>query len=221
VKRRGQAPKSAALARASAALLCVGAVLSCTPANPRRQLPAELAPPRATVDEGHPGSMRLHATWEGMPGDAGSADLWLLGKQTAAWATRWKLVSEATESIDAAYFIIETDPFGLAFLGLLQRKAREGVKVRLLVDGRGSVALTTPLAGLDYLHELIEAGDVEVKLFNPVAARLPETLISMSAIPVSSSSHQKLLIVDRKVAVTGGRNVSLPYFADYREFAKA
>lgn len=201
--------------RTSAALVLASAALCCAPQQ-RRGPPA-----RARVAAEHAPRSDVHEAFAELRGDAGLADVWLLSGNAEAWATRWKLISEAKTSIDAAYFIVANDPLGLAFIGLLRRKAAEGVKVRLLIDGRGSAELASPLAGIDFLNELQEVGDVEVRIYNPMAARLPEALARMKAAPVGASTHFKLLIVDREVAVTGGRNVSRKYFSDPRDFPQA
>ena len=54
-----------------------------------------------------------------------------------AWAARWRLIESADESVDVVTFILYDDVFGRAFLGLLARKADQGVRVRLLVDATG------------------------------------------------------------------------------------
>ncbi|MGE5856216.1 MAG: hypothetical protein ACM34C_06575, partial [Syntrophaceae bacterium] len=62
----------------------------------------------------------------------------LLGGNSEAWAARWRLVAEARESLDVSYFILHEDIFGLSFLGHLLHKAREGVRMRVLLDGLGT-----------------------------------------------------------------------------------
>ncbi len=138
-----------------------------------------------------------------------------------SWAARWELVADARESIDASYFIVEDDIYGAAFLAHLYVKARQGVRVRLLLDGRGSVALTLPLFGRDLLQELAETGNAEVWVFNPPMPQLVRSLWERSFLPMSSGTHQKTLVVDGQLALTGGRNLSRAYFGAAAEAPEA
>ncbi len=57
------------------------------------------------------------------------------------YATLLTDIKLAKENINVQYFIIKDDPVGNRLLDLLTEKAREGVKVRLLMDAMGSVAI--------------------------------------------------------------------------------
>lgn len=141
----------------------------------------------------------------------------LITDNPTSWAARWDLLADARKSIDASYFIVEDDVFGAALLGHLFVKAQQGVKVRLLIDGRGSVPLTMPLFGRDTLQELVETGNAEVWVFNPPATQVMRSLWERSLLPVSAGTHQKILVVDDTLAMTGGRNVSRVYFSTLEE----
>ncbi|MBF0407555.1 MAG: phosphatidylserine/phosphatidylglycerophosphate/cardiolipin synthase family protein [Candidatus Riflebacteria bacterium] len=132
----------------------------------------------------------------------------LLVKNEAAWYTRWKMVEEARESIDTTYFIIKDDVFGLSFLGLLRTKALEGVKIRLMVDSR-----TTVWGGFltDKLQELAGLPNVQVKFYNSVSKEFFALFKDLRN--VIASNHDKIIIVDKKLAIIGGRNIAADYFA--------
>lgn len=136
----------------------------------------------------------------------------LITDNPTSWAARWEMLADAKKSIDVSYFIVEDDVFGASFLGHLYVKAKQGVKVRLLIDGRGSVPLTLPLLGRDTLQELVETGNFEVWIFNPPVPQVLRSLWERSFLPISAGSHQKILVVDDQLAMTGGRNVSRAYF---------
>ncbi len=136
----------------------------------------------------------------------------LIVDNPVSWVARWELMADAQHSIDASYFIVEDDVFGAAFLGHLYVKALQGVKVRLLIDGRGSVSLTLPLLGRDMLQELAGTGNVEVYVYNPPVSQVLRSLWERSLLPVSSGTHQKILVADDTLAMTGGRNLSRAYF---------
>jgi phosphatidylserine/phosphatidylglycerophosphate/cardiolipin synthase-like enzyme len=157
----------------------------------------------------------LRGAWLEMQGSHVDAGATLLADNATAWAARWEVLSTATATIDASYFIVEDDAFGMAFLGKLLEKAEEGVAVRLLVDARGSEPLTRNAR--DFLQELVQSGGVDVRIFNPPLSQLFAALVDRSVVPVASGTHNKILIVDDVIAVTGGRNVSRLYFSTLNE----
>lgn len=159
----------------------------------------------------------VSAAFAALPGPGEDSRIVYLSDNSESWAMRWQLVHDAAQVVEADYFLVEADTFGLAFLGLLLDRAHAGLTVRLIVDGRGSIALTTPGLGREYLQELAAEPTATVGVYNPVPARLLESLAALDALPVASSTHQKLLLIDRRVAVVGGRNIADPYFADRRD----
>lgn len=141
----------------------------------------------------------------------------VLDDNALAWAARWELITGADRRIDLATFIYDQDVFGLALLGALTERASAGVQVRLLLDGRGSLAMTSPLLGRDYLQELAATGHADIHVYNPPLNELVGALIRMDAVQLSAGNHNKLLIVDNALAVTGGRNVNSHYFGALNE----
>ena len=101
------------------------------------------------------------------------------------------LVSSAKDHVHAQFFILDADVVGKRFIQALAAKAREGVRVRLLLDAVGS---WRALRGI--VRPLREAG-------GEVAAFLP-------AFPFHRRwsahlrNHRKLLIADGRKAFTGG-----------------
>ena len=136
-----------------------------------------------------------------------------------AWYARWHIINSAKKSIVTTYFIVDKDVFGMSFLGLLLKKAKEGVKVRLMMDARGSKDLSHKLLGQDYLQELLEVPGVEIKVYNP----LSPNFIKMFGNPrhVVSSNHDKIIIADNDYVMTGGRNIEMNYFVDRADFERA
>jgi phosphatidylserine/phosphatidylglycerophosphate/cardiolipin synthase-like enzyme len=101
-----------------------------------------------------PERVSLRRTFETM-GPGGAADATALDDSADAWAMRWRLLAEARQTIDATYFIVENDVFGLAFIAHLYMRAQQGVQVRLVLDGRGSAPFALPFLGLDEVQELV------------------------------------------------------------------
>lgn len=150
---------------------------------------------------------------------ADPSDVRLLYDNSKAWYTRWKLVNEARRSIDIQYFIVDKDIFGLALQGALLRKAREGLKIRFMMDARGTKGFTRKLMGQDFVQELVTYPNVEVKVFNPVHENLVTFILDPRKL--MASNHDKILVVDGEYAVVGGRNISSHYFVDAEDMPTA
>jgi len=143
----------------------------------------------------------------------------LITDNPESWYARWYMLSTAKRSIDITYFIVKDDIFGKSFLGLLIKKAKEGVKIRLMMDARGSVELTHKIMAQDFLQEVLETPGIEVKVYNPAASNL----LKMFSKPANMvcSNHDKIIIVDNDWVMTGGRNIEMVYFADPADYGKA
>ncbi len=108
-------------------------------------------------------------------------------------------IENATTSIDILYFIIKSkDEIGKKLISLLADKARQGVKVRLIYDAIG--CLSTQMRDF---NEIKKAGG-EVYRFLPT--------MTGSFLYVNYRMHRKMVIIDGKIAYTGGINVGDEYF---------
>jgi len=143
------------------------------------------------------------------------AKVQLITDNMQAWYARWYMLSQAKRTIDITYFILDDDPFGRAFLGMLLKKAREGVRIRIMLDARGVKMFTRSLVGQDYIQDLMEEGNVECRTFRPLLKNLVEFFGSTRSI--FASNHDKLIIVDSEWVITGGRNVAAHYYLDPRD----
>ena len=165
-----------------------------------------VAPPRAPVS--------TKVAFEALAAPGGPAKARMLSDGLDAWNARLEMIEAAKTSLDASYFILEKDPYGYAFLGALLKKQMEGVKVRLSTDAMadtfGTHGFKMPLRGKDYLQELVNHG-AEAYVYHPVHTRITDALKGEYA-PLASN-HDKILVADGKVGITGGRNVAQDYFA--------
>jgi cardiolipin synthase len=109
-------------------------------------------------------------------------------------------VGAAKSSINLETYIFDQDPIGLQFADLLIDKRKQGVIVNLMYDSVGAMA--TPA---EFFQRMKDAG-VNVLAFNPVnpAKRIGKW-------ELNNRDHRKLLVVDGKVAFTGGINISSTY----------
>lgn len=147
-----------------------------------------------------------------MLGDVAAAKtrIRLITENVDGWTARWDLLERAKQSLDITYYVFKGDIFGKSFLGLVLKKADLGVKVRLMVDGFGARPIVT--TGLDYLKVLQAHPNVEVRVFNP-KVDLPRRLLK-GLKTVVAANHDKILLVDGRAGITGGRNIGWHYMAD-------
>lgn len=179
---------------------------------------------------------KLQLAFESIPLVSTDIPVELLNDNPTAWYNRWHSMTSARETLDVASFIVAPDIFGKAFLGLLLKKAKENVKVRLLIDVRGSPELSVGyLKGIigvhPYLQALVNAG-ITVGMFNPpyksaeniknlIDGLINGVLKTTDIKFIEASDHDKIVIVDRSLNITGGRNVQNFYFFDPADNAEA
>jgi len=118
----------------------------------------------------------------------------------ATYAAMFKAIQNARDHINLETFTFEDDEVGRGFADLLLQKQSEGVQVNLIYDSLG--CLYTPAA---FFQRLSHAGinALEYNPINPVKAREKWIL--------AYRDHRKILVVDGKVAFTGGVNISNVY----------
>lgn len=106
----------------------------------------------------------------------------------------------ATSSINLETYIFDQDQIGNEFADVLIEKQRQGVAVNIMVDAVG--ALATPAAFFDRMR----AAGIRVLIFNPV-----NPAKAKGNWDLNNRNHRKLMVVDGRVAFTGGINISSTY----------
>ncbi len=99
-------------------------------------------------------------------------------------------LQRARETIDMEYYIFASDRTGRLFADILGRKARQGLRVRLIVDGYGSRSLSAKL------RKVLETSGVELQ---------SHTLLR------HGRYHRKMAIIDGSIAHIGGINIADRY----------
>src|SRR5262245_28533559 len=126
-----------------------------------------------------------------------------------AFLERAALVESAERSIDAQYYIWNSDATGTYLARRIRAAADRGVRVRVLLDDINVAGRDPLLARLD------EHANVEIRIFNPFArrsgaGRMLNFLGDFSRL--NRRMHNKSFTVDGSVAIIGGRNIGDEYF---------
>ena len=114
-------------------------------------------------------------------------------------------LEQAERYIFVEYFIIEEGMFWNSVLDVLERKAAQGVEVRVIYDDIGSL-FTLPA---DYNRRLEQRG-IHCRVFN--------RLVPVVSLRQNNRDHRKYLIVDGKIAFTGGINMADEYINVKKRF---
>jgi cardiolipin synthase A/B len=110
----------------------------------------------------------------------------------------FKDIRRAKEYIHIQYYIIKNDNLGKKLIDELTKKAKEGVKVRVLYDDLGSRGLPKRL-----FKEFRAAGGL-VEVFFPSKFRFIN-------LRMNYRNHRKLVIIDGKIGYVGGFNIGDEY----------
>ncbi len=107
-------------------------------------------------------------------------------------------LEHAKDHIHFQYYILRLDHLGTRILDVLVRKAKQGVKVRVLFDDIGSRGLRKK-----HLRELTEHGG-EVEAFFPSTMPLINPRLNYR-------NHRKIVVIDGRIGYVGGFNVGDEY----------
>lgn len=123
----------------------------------------------------------------------------------SAYDAKLEAIRAARQHIHMEYFIFQPDASGHEFLKVLIEKVRQGVEVRLVYDAMGSRRLHRWT-----LRPLRCAGG-KCRSFLPLDPL-------RRRIQVNMRNHRKILVVDGKVAFTGGLNIGDEYLGKVARF---
>jgi cardiolipin synthase len=111
-------------------------------------------------------------------------------------------IRAARETVNFEVYIFEADGIGGKFVDALSERARAGVEVRLLVDWFGSLKLGR--AG----REALTGAGVKLARFRPLNLR--------NLVRVYRRTHRRAIVVDGRIAFTGGAAISDKWVGDVR-----
>jgi len=114
-------------------------------------------------------------------------------------------IENAKYTIKLCYYIVKDDFVGRRLIELLTRKAKEGVKVRLLMDALGSRSI-----GYTDLRAFKRAGGSYAFFFKPLIRHL--------YFRINYRNHRKLAIIDNETGYIGGYNIAKEYLGYKKKF---
>ncbi|RUL62052.1 phospholipase D family protein [Dyella dinghuensis] len=137
----------------------------------------------------------------------------LLDDSEAALVARINLIRAARQSIDVQTYIWDEDDTGELVLNELIAAARRGINVRIVADQLFS--FEDPVV----LEKLSRASpNLQVRIYNPTFQNSRTPPLEFAAglvccfIKFNQRMHNKLLLVDDAIGITGGRNYQDRYF---------
>jgi putative cardiolipin synthase len=148
--------------------------------------------------------------------DAVRTDDWFHLLNTGEEAIDWRvrLIDSAVQSLDLQTFLWEEDRTGLTLLRHIYEAADRGVRVRILLDD--TFTATHDEAILDVDHH----PNIEFRIYNPYSRRASNVLVRQllnlgEFHRIDHRMHNKVMVVDNRVAIVGGRNLADEYFGNH------
>lgn len=124
----------------------------------------------------------------------------LLMDGPSTYAAMLKAIGDAKETINLETYIFNDDEIGREFSDALIEKSAEGVRVNIIYDSFGCIL--TPKKFFDKMR----AAGIKAMEFNPI-----DPIRAKFRWRLTQRDHRKILVVDGKVAFTGGVNISKVY----------
>ena len=186
-------------------MLALAVLAGCATSLPERQLPASHA---ITPDPDSYLSRYVRAHQP--PGSEQLSGFTLIHTGTDALAARLAMIDRAQRSLDLQYYIYRGDVTGALIAERLLAAADRGVRIRILLDDIGSGLRDFDVAALNH-HP-----NIAIRLFNPVTlrGRISRYLSKVGEFGrINHRMHNKLMIVDSQLFITGGRNIGDEYFS--------
>ncbi|MBQ0831387.1 phospholipase D family protein [Marinobacter sp.] len=140
---------------------------------------------------------------------SGDSGFYIQNTGRQAFLQRAALIEAAEHSIDAQYYIWNSDVSGTYLARRLLVAADRGVRVRLLLDDINVGGRDTIFAALD------QHPNIEISIYNPFAVRsgIGKWLGFITDFQrLNQRMHNKTFVVDGALGIMGGRNIGDEYF---------
>ena len=127
---------------------------------------------------------------------------YLVEENNEAFNVRLALIENAKTSIDLIYYKYLEDEAGKIFTGALLKKANEGIKITIIIDG------VRPLKNNMYKALAIDE-NICFKIYEPLSAVFVKRTHNVM--------HEKILLTDDNYGLIGGRNIESRFLLDNNE----
>ena len=184
--------------------LLVVLLTGCTTLEPLN-LPEETSTPPAES-----------ALWSRLAAERSGDWLHLLNTGDEAIEWRLRLIDSATQSIELQTFLWKNDATGLKVLRHLYDAADRGVRVRILLDDTFTATHDEALLDID------RHSNIAFRIYNPFARRTGSVavrqLLNLGDFSrVDHRMHNKIMVIDNRAAIVGGRNLADEYFGNHEQ----
>ena len=123
----------------------------------------------------------------------------ILNNGTSFFPSLFEEVQRARDHIHLEFYIFRDDETTKNLVNALINKAKEGVKVRVLLDGFGSHKF------ISHYKKTLKKNNIELGIFLPVQITILQNKINYR-------NHRKIAIIDGKTAFIGGMNIGDEYY---------
>jgi len=114
-------------------------------------------------------------------------------------------LAKAEKYIFMEFFIVHDGRMLDAILGILEEKAKQGVEIRFMYDGT-NVLWNLP----NFFPDILKGKGIKCKMFAPIRPIFSNHY--------NNRDHRKILVIDGKVAFTGGINLADEYINEKERF---
>lgn len=120
-------------------------------------------------------------------------------------------VTSAKESVDLRAYIFDNDDVALTIAELLKRRSLEGIEVRVLFDGLGTI-----MAGGEKSESLPEEhrAPMSIHTYLRQGSRIDVRSVKNTWL---AGDHVKTMVIDQRVAFLGGMNIGREYRYDWHD----
>ncbi len=140
----------------------------------------------------------------------GNNHVTLLTSGTMKFEDMFKAISQARKYVYLEYFNFRNDSIGNELFKLLEQKAREGVKVRIIYDDFGNISNDKPLRKRHLRH--LNSKNIDVEVFDPVVFPWINHALHRD--------HRKIVVIDDRIVYAGGMNVADYYIHGRPEYGQ-
>ncbi|GEM_PF-4734859 len=117
-----------------------------------------------------------------------------------------ELMANARREILIDSYVFSSDALGQRFKEVLLQKEKEGVQIRIIFDPVGSIR------ALPQFWRDFRRGRIRIKEMHPY-----KKLWNLLSLKFLYRDHRKLVVIDNKVALIGGLNISKEYESNWRD----